>query len=187
MARRTPFYAFLTKIASEGKSCPSGSTMVAGKCTPTPVSPSESKTISLTKTPTRLGSSIQSTKVTIGTIVPEKIKTPVVAVKPKTESAVLGVSSEATPMKSQIAAIREKLVIGATGSSASSTTSAGKAITTPTISLARPEEGITPNTANPNKLPVTEETLAGGISATPEEPVVSESTGFIFRGVPIKM
>jgi hypothetical protein len=177
--------------------------MVAGKCTPTPVSPSKSKTISLTKTPTRLGSSIQSTKVTIGTIVPEKIKTHVVAVKPKTESDVLEVSSEATPMKSQIAAIREKLVIGAIGSSASSTTSAGKAITTPTISLARPEKRSTPNTANPNKLlpvteerllpvteerllPVTEETLAGGISATPEEPYVSESTGFIFRGVPIK-
>jgi hypothetical protein len=176
--------------------------MVAGKCTPTPVSPSESKTIRLTKTPIRLGS-IQSPKVTIGTIVPEKIKTHVVAVKPKTESDVLEVSSEATPMKSQIAAIREKLVIGAIGSSASSTTSAGKAITTPTISLARPEKRSTPNTANPNKLlpvteerllpvteerllPVTEETLAGGISATPEEPYVSESTGFIFRGVPIK-
>jgi hypothetical protein len=143
--------------------------MVAGKCTPTPVSPSESKTIRLTKTPIRLGS-IQSPKVTIGTIVPEKIKTHVVAVKPKTESDVLEVSSEATPMKSQIAAIREKLVIGAIGSSASSTTSAGKAITTPTISLARPEERSTPNTANPNKLiPVTEKrpiTLAGGISAS---------------------
>jgi hypothetical protein len=67
---------------------------------------------------------------------------------------------------------------------------AQKAIAGPTITLARPsEERSTPNTANPNKyVPVTEAkplTVVGsGSTAIPES---SDATGFIFRGIPIKM
>lgn len=103
----------------------------------------------------------------------------------------------------QISAIKEKISamslpetspgnvhIGSGRSTSGVLPTAQKAIAGPTITLARPsEKRSTPNTANPNKyVPVTEAkplTVVGsGSTAIPES---SDATGFIFRGIPIKM
>lgn len=125
MARRTPFHAFLTKIASEGKSCPSGSTMVAGKCVPNEAS--TSRTLSTTsKTPASSRSSIPTSYLKIsptgGIVAPEKKL----------------ITSEVSSGKHDISPTG-----GISASSISSTpTTFQKAVSTPTIAIQKPETAV---------------------------------------------
>lgn len=203
MARRTPFHAFLTKIASEDKSCPSGSTMVAGKCVSNEAS--TSRTLSTTsKTPASSRLSIPTSYLKIsptgGIVAPEKKL----------------ITSEVSSGKHDISPTG-----GISASSISSTpTTFQKAVSTPTIAIQKPEtvvlggisispaSGVTtsikrtvavheeqPVTRTPvaitEKKPITLAT-AKSVSSIPasEIPSVSptgESPGYIFRGIPIKM
>ena len=212
MARRTPFHAHLTNIVSKNRSCPSGSSMVAGKCVTDPPTPATSKPVSVgllsrTQTPTKKVES--PTKINVGSAgssqsapVAEKKSITLGSARPTQTIATMGTSISSD----QISAIKEKISamslpetspgnvhIGSGRSTSDVLPTAQKAIAGPTITLARPsEERSTPNTANPNKyVPVTEAkpiTVVGsGPSATTENPGVSEATGFIFRGIPIKM
>ncbi|NCA78244.1 MAG: hypothetical protein EOM90_18100 [Alphaproteobacteria bacterium] len=124
-------------------------------------------------------SSISSTPTTFQ----KAVSTPTIAIQ-KPETAVLGgisispASGVTTSIKRTVAVHEEQPVTRTPISIGSSRT--------------RVADYSTPNTANPNKYaPVTEAkpiTVVGsGPSATTENPGVSEATGFIFRGIPIKM
>ena len=217
MARRTPFYAHLTNIVSKNRSCPSGSSMVAGKCVTETPTPATSKPVSvglLSRTQTPAKSIEYPTKISVGSSTKRTIA--VTEEKPLTnisekKSITLGsarptqtiVTMGTSISSDQISAIKEKISamslpetspgnvhIGSGRSTSGVLPTAQKAIAGPTITLARPsEERSTPNTANPNKyVPVTEAkplTVVGsGSTAIPES---SDATGFIFRGIPIKM
>ena len=194
MARRTPFYAHLTNIVSKNRSCPSGSSMVAGKCVTETPTPATSKPVSvglLSRTQTPAKSIEYPTKISVGITRGSS--------RPTQTIVTMGTSISSD----QISAIKEKISamslpetspgnvhIGSGRSTSGVLPTAQKAIAGPTITLARPsEERSTPNTANPNKyVPVTEAkplTVVGsGSTAIPES---SDATGFIFRGIPIKM
>ena len=209
MARRTPFHAHLTNIVSKNRSCPSGSSMVAGKCVTETPTPATSKPVSVgllsrTQTPTKKVES--PTKINVGSAgssqsapVAEKKSITLGSARPTQTIVTMGTSISSD----QISAIKEKISamslpetspgnvhIGSGRSTSGVLPTAQKAIAGPTITLARPsEERSTPNTANPNKyVPVTEAkplTVVGsGSTAIPES---SDATGFIFRGIPIKM
>ena len=174
MARRTPFYAHLTNIVSKNRSCPSGSSMVAGKCVTETPTPATSKPVSvglLSRTQTPAKSIEYPTKISVGS-------STISAIKEKISAMSLPETSPGN------------VHIGSGRSTSGVLPTAQKAIAGPTITLARPsEERSTPNTANPNKyVPVTEAkplTVVGsGSTAIPES---SDATGFIFRGIPIKM
>jgi hypothetical protein len=130
MARHTPFYSFLSKIASEGLSCPPGSTPVAGKCV------SQSKPSAKIETATNLQirptattvPSFSSPTVVVGTKKPSsaavKQSTPTTVTIGATKTVTLGSSkieesstpNTANPNKTMsedtIKAIREKITLG---------------------------------------------------------------------------
>lgn len=207
MARRTPFHAFLTKISSEGKSCPSGSTMVAGKCVSNEAS--TSRTLSTTtKSSTRIS-------------VPTKVETPSTTIKISPTGGIVApekklITSEVSSGKHDISPTG-----GISASSISSTpTTFQKAVSTPTIAIQKPEtvvlggisispaSGVTtsikrtvavheeqPVTRTPvaitEKKPITLATVKS-VSSIPASEIPSasptgESPGYIFRGIPIKM
>ena len=202
MARRTPFYAHLTNIVSKNRSCPSGSSMVAGKCVTDPPTPATSKPVSVgllsrTQTPTKKVES--PTKINVGSAgssqsapVAEKKSITLGSARPTQTIVTMGtsISSDQISAMSLPETSPVNVHIGSGGSTTDVLPTTRKAISGPTITLARPsEERSTPNTANPNKyVPVTEAkplTVVGsGSTAIPES---SDATGFIFRGIPIKM
>ncbi len=244
MARRTPFYAHLANIAAGGKSCPSGSSMIAGKCvsdTPTSATsrPTSIGLLSRIQTPTKKVES--PTRINLGSAgssqsVPVTEKTPIAPMSSRpTQTIIPGTSIS----NDQMSAIKEKIFavstpetrpdnvhIGAGRSISGILPTAQKAIAGPTITLARPsEERSTPNTSNPVRYsaPTIKPQMSGrsvnttqdiaairkkislgdgvavqtpgqsipGITPTTEKTPLtiapSESTGYIFRGTPIKM
>jgi len=212
VARRTPFYSHLANIAAGSKSCPSGSSLVAGKCvsdTPTSATsrPTSIGLLSRTQTPTKKVES--PTKINVGSAgssqsapVAEKKSITLGSARPTQTIVTMGTSISSD----QMSAIKEKISaisspetspgnvhIGSGRSTSGVLPTAQKAIAGPTITLARPsEERSTPNTSNPNKYtPVTERkpltVIGSGPTVTAETPEKSEATGYIFMGRPIKM
>ena len=182
MARRTPFHAFLTKIASEGKSCPSGSTMVAGKCVSNEAS--TSRTLSTTtKSSTRIS-------------VPTKVETPSTTIKISPTGGISASSISSTPTTFQKAvstptiAIQkpETVVLGGISiSPASGVTTSIKR----TVAVHEEQPVTRTPVAITEKKPITLATVKS-VSSIPASEIPSasptgESPGYIFRGIPIKM
>ena len=199
MARRTPFYSHLANITAGSKSCPSGSSLVAGKCvsdTPTSATsrPTSIGLLSRTQTPTKKVES--PTKINVGSAGSSQ-SAPVAEKKSITLGTSIS-SDQMSAIKEKISAISSpetspgNVHIGS-GPTTDVLPTTQKAIAGPTITLARPsKKRSTPNTSNPNKYtPVTERkpltVIGSGPTVTAETPEKSEATGYIFMGRPIKM